>query len=298
MYRLLVKVFIVLLVSSAFFSTSACVSKKKYRTEVSRRADCDSTLQIINKRNLSLNRELADMKLQLAEKTGERNALREIHDKQNDQIDRLEQEIRKLTNQSQNQQQSLDITIQQKEKELQAKKAAIQGFKNTIKSHEQTLSELIQKVATNLPNYSNEDLALEVKNGLGYIRISEGILFRKGSTRLASGAYDILESVSRVLLEYPQMDILVLGHTDNQPVRTKGLDDNWDLSVLRSTPVVRLLTKEFGLNPNQVTAGGKGESKPVASNDSAEGREKNKRTEIVIYPPTDKLLKTILDYKE
>ncbi|MEZ4932355.1 MAG: hypothetical protein R2788_09580 [Saprospiraceae bacterium] len=188
--------------------------------EVSNRTVCDSTLQIINTRNLSLNGEIATLKLQLAEKTGERNALRDLHDKQNQQIDRLEQELRKLTNQSQNRQQSLDVTIQQKERELEAQKAAIQNFKNAILAQEESLKELIGKVGENLSSYNTEDLSMEVKNGVGYISISEQLLFRKGSTKTTSKAYDILESIARVLLEYPQTDIFVLGHTDNQPVKT------------------------------------------------------------------------------
>lgn len=291
------KVFIVFFIGITLFSTPSCVSKKKYLREVSNRTVCDSTLQMINTRNLSLNGEIATLKLQLAEKTGERNALRDLHDKQNQQIDRLEQELRKLTNQSQNRQQTLDVTLQQKERELDAQKAAIQNFKKAILSQEESLKELIDKVTINLSSYSSEELSMEVKNGLGYISISEQVLFRRGSTRTTSKAYDILESIARVLLEYPQMDIYVLGHTDNQPVRNRDLADNWDLSVLRSTPVVRMLTKEFGLNPNQVTAGGKGDSKPKSSNDTAEGREQNRRTEIVIYPPTDNILKMILDHE-
>lgn len=291
------KTFIALFIGFTFFSNTSCVSKKKYLREVSNRTVCDSTLQIINTRNLSLNGEIATLKLQLAEKTGERNALRDLHDKQNQQIDRLEQELRKLTNQSQNRQQSLDVTIQQKERELEAQKAAIQNFKNAILAQEESLKELIGKIGENLSSYNTEDLSMEVKNGVGYISISELLLFRKGSTKTTSKAYDILESMARVLLEYPQMDIFVLGHTDNQPVKNRDLVDNWDLSVLRSTPIVRMLTKEFGLNPNQVTAGGKGDSKPKSSNDTAEGREQNRRTEIVIYPPTDNILKMVLEYE-
>lgn len=297
MSKTIIKLFIAFFIGTTLFSTTSCVSKKKYLREVSKRTVCDSTLQMINTRNLSLNGEIATLKLQLAEKTGERNALRDLHDKQNQQIDRLEQELRKLTNQSQNQQQSLDVTIQQKERELEAKKAAIQNFKNTILAQEEALKELIDKVSANLSTYSVEDLSLEVKNGLAYISISEQVLFLRGTTKATSKAYDILESIARVLLEYPQMDIFVLGHTDNQPVRNWDLVDNWDLSVLRATPVVRMLTKEFGLNPNQVTAGGKGDSKPKSSNDTSEGREQNRRTEIVIYPPTDNILKMVLDYK-
>ncbi len=289
--------FFSLLLITSIFSSISCVGKKKFLNEVSKRTACDSTLQALNKHNLSLNSEIAQLKLEIAEKTGEGNALREIKEKQDKQIDRLEKEIKQLTNQSLNQQQSLDGALKQKEQELQSKKADIQSFKDAITAQEKDLNELIGKVASNLSNYSQEELSLEVKNDVGFIRLSDQLLFRKGTQRLSSSAYDVLESIARVLLEYPQMDVLVLGHTDNQPVRDRRLKDNWDLSVLQATPVVRMLTDEFGLNPNQVTAGGKGESKPKASNDTPTGREQNRRTEIVIYPPFDKILKRIMDYE-
>ena len=247
---------------------------------------------------MDLSTEIAQLKLELAEKTGEGNALRELKEKQDKQIDRLEKEIETLTDKSLNQQQSLDGALKQKEQELQAKKADIQSFKEAISSQEQDLNDLIGKVASNLSSYPQEELAVEVKKNVGYIRLSNRLLFRKGTQRLSSNAYDVLESISRVLQQYPQMDVHVLGHTDNQPTRDKRLKDNWDRSVLQATPVVRMLTDEFGLNPNQITAGGKGESKPKAGNDTAEGREKNRRTEIVVYPPSDKVLKMITEYKQ
>ena len=239
---------------------------------------------------MTLNKEKAQLNLNLAEKTGEVKALNGIHDKQVKQIDHLESEIRRMSSQSLNQQQTLDGALQTKENELNEKKALIQSFKDAIQSQEQLLKELVEKVTFNLSSYNSDGLAVEVKGGVGYIRLSESLIFRKGSNTLSKNAYDILESISRVLLEYPQMDIEVLGHTDSQPARN---NNNWEVSVLRATPVVQMLTKEFGLNPNQVTAGGKADSKPLSSNDTSEGREKNRRTEIVIYPPTDKILKMV-----
>ena len=271
----------------------SCVSKKKFLAEVDRRTTCDSTLQAINTRNLQLNREIATLKLELAEKTGEGNALREIYDKQVSQIDNLEGQIRRLNDQSVNNQEAMGGKLQQKENELADKQAVIDGFKMTINEQEEQLRELIGKVANNLNSYSGDEISLAVKDGQGYIILSEETIYRKGSTRLSGKAYEILDSISLVLLQYPQMDILVLGHTDNQPTRSRNLKDNWDLSVLRATPVVRMLVDEFGLNPNQVICGGKGDSKPRTSNDSAEGRQKNRRTEIIIYPSTDKLVKMI-----
>ena len=276
-------------------SLPSCVSKKRFLTEVSKRTACDSTLQQINQHNFALNREIANLKLQLAERKGENNILRELRDEQDGQINRLEAEIGKLTNQSLSQQEVLDGALQMRDRELAGKTAAIQRLKDAVRLQEVELSELIGKVADKLNTYPPESLSLEVQDGAGYIRLSEKLLFRPGTTKMTSSAYNILENIAHVILQYPQMDVLVVGHTDNQPVKTKNLKDNWDLSVLRATPVVRMLTKEFGLNPNQVIAGGKGDSKPRTSNDTSMGREQNRRTEIIIKPPADKILKMVVE---
>ena len=286
-------IFLLALLLGSAFSTSSCVSKKKFTNEVARRANCDSTLQQLNSHNLLLNGEIAELKLKLAEKTGEAKAFWELIDKQDKQIDRLNKEIEKMTDQSLSQQTTLDGALQLKSQTIAEKEAIIQGLKDAVAAQRQQLQELLDRISAALPEYSSDDLSMEIKKGLGHIRISEQLLFRKGTTRLNSRAYAILEKIANVLMEYPQTKILVVGHTDNKPVKSRSLKDNWDLSVLRATPIVRMLTKDLGLSPNQVTAAGKGEFKPIASNDSSGGREKNRRTELVIYPPVDKILKMV-----
>lgn len=277
------------------FATSlgSCVSKKKFLAEVSNRMAVDSTLQQINLHNLELNREIAGLQINLAEKTGEARAFREIIDKQDNQIDQLDEEIRSLKSQSLNTQVTLDEALKLKQQNITDLKKVISGFQEAVTTQEEQVKNLIGQLANALNEYNSEDLSLELKDGLGYIRIAESLLFRTGSTRLSKTAPELIEQITNVIMQFPQMDITVIGHTDNQPTKSRSLKDNWDLSVLRATPVVRLMTKEFGLNPNKVIAAGKGDSKPKTSNDTAEGRTSNRRTEILIHPPTDKLLERI-----
>lgn len=256
---------------------------------------CDSVLQTMNSHNMTLNREIANLKLDLAEKTGEATAYRDVLDKRDEQLDNLKAEIRKLTNQSLSQQELLDGTLQSKEAQIAELDTLIKSFQMAITAQEQEMERLIGKVAGDLYDYSNDDVNMYVRKGLGHINLSDKLLFKKGTTKLTSKGYEVLEIIAQILYQYPRMDILVLGHTDSQPVRNKNLKDNWDLSVLRATPIVRTLTKEYGLNPNQVTAGGKGDSKPSTSNDSSEGRAQNRRTEIVISPPTEQILKLVME---
>lgn len=292
MSKILIRFFLPILLAIFSLSTNySCVGKKKFLAEVANRTNCDSTLQALNRHNLILNREIADLNLQLAEKKGEVKALGGIHDKQVKQIDHLESEIRRMSNASLNQQQTLDVALQARDREIAEQQATIKGFKDAILTQEQHLKDLIGKVTSNLSRYSSDDFSVEFKKGEGYIILSDNLLFKKGTTTLSKNAYDVLEAISRVLAEYPQMTATIVGHTDNQPGKT----DPWQMSALRATPVVALLTKEFGLNPNQVTAAGKADAKPIATNETPKGREQNRRTEIVISPPTDKILKMVLE---
>jgi len=268
------------------FSLTSCVAKKKFLTEVELRQNCDSTLQLVNSRNLELNKEIAQLKLSLAEKTGERNAFRELIDKQDEQLNRLEDEINSLTSQTLDQQSLMDGVLGRKEQEINRQKELIQSFKDVVTEDERNLQTIVARIAENLPEQIGEGLTLESKNGNTYILLSEQLIFRKGTTRLNSKAFDILEAIGNVLMDFPAMEILVVGHTDNQPGKT----NNWNLSTLRATAVVKALIDDVGMAPNQILAAGKGEFKPITSNETSEGRAANRRTEIVIRNSPRKLV--------
>lgn len=279
----------IFLTSIIAFLLSSCVSKKKYLSEVDLRSNCDSTLQMINSRNLALNREIARLKLDLATQEGRSGAFRELLDKQDEQINRLEDEIESLSNQTLDQQALMDGALQQKTREVVRRKAQLQSFKDDIAQQEEQLKTIIARIGNELIGINEEELGLKIKKGSAYIRLSESLIFRRGSTRLNSKALDILDPIGAILMDYPAMNITVLGHTDNKPGKT----DNWDLSTLRATAVVKALTKDVGMAPNQIVAAGKGEFKPVSSNETEEGRALNRRTEIIITPASEKILQKI-----
>ncbi|MBK9451858.1 MAG: OmpA family protein [Bacteroidetes bacterium] len=130
---------------------------------------------------------------------------------------------------------------------------------------------------------------VEVRNGKVYIAISDKMLFKSGSAAVEKLGKEALSKVATVLSKYPDMDLIIEGHTDNVPIKTERFADNWDLSVIRATSVVRILTVDYGLAANRVTPSGKGEFFPKVSNDTPEGRSKNRRTEIIIAPKLDEI---------
>jgi chemotaxis protein MotB len=136
-------------------------------------------------------------------------------------------------------------------------------------------------------------LSVEVKNGKVYVSMSDKLLFRSGSASVESKGRDALKVLADVLDKNTDIDVLVEGHTDNIPIKTAQFRDNWDLSVVRATSIVRVLTNDYKTSPLRVTASGKGEFMPRASNASPDGRASNRRTEIILSPKLDELMKLL-----
>jgi len=135
---------------------------------------------------------------------------------------------------------------------------------------------------------SDPDIEINVEKGVVFISIADKLLFKSGSYVVSDRAKEILGKVAKVVNDKPDFECMVEGHTDNVPFISNGtLLDNWDLSVKRSTAIVRILTKDFGVSPKQLIAAGRGEFVPLVENNSAENRSTNRRTRIVVMPKID-----------
>ena len=135
---------------------------------------------------------------------------------------------------------------------------------------------------------SDPDIEVNVEKGVVFISIADKLMFKSGSYIVSERAKEILGKVAKVVNDKPTFECMVEGHTDNVPFTGNAiLLDNWDLSVKRSTAIIRVLTKELGVRPSQLIAAGRGEYIPLNSNDSAENRSKNRRTRIVVLPKID-----------
>ena len=120
-----------------------------------------------------------------------------------------------------------------------------------------------------------------------FISLSDKMLFKSGSYEINKGADNVLSKIAKVVNDHKDMEILVEGHTDNVPMKNDCMKDNWDLSVLRSTAIVKSLQSKYSVDPSRMTAGGRSEYLPKASNENAAGRAANRRTEIIITPKLD-----------
>ncbi len=177
--------------------------------------------------------------------------------------------------------------------DLDKKQLRLRELESILRKQDSVLNVLNKSVKDALLGFNPDELSVEMKNGKVYVSMSDKLLFKSGDATVEAKGKEALKKLADVLNKNPDVSIAIEGHTDNVPIKTALYKDNWDLSAARSTNVIRLLTNEDNMDPHRLTASGKGEFFPVADNSTAEGKAKNRRTEIVLSPKLDELMKLI-----
>ena len=193
--------------------------------------------------------------------------------------------------------QSLLASNQNENKKLSAslsdREKTIVELQNIINEQNQKVKNLLNSVKDALKGFSSDELTVREEGGKVYVAMSDKLLFESGKAVVNKQGQEALGKLAEVLNKQTEIEVMIEGHTDNVPIKTAVYQDNWDLSVIRATSVVRILTETYGVNPLQIQPCGRGEYKPVADNESAEGKSKNRRTEIIMAPKLDKLFKML-----
>ena len=133
----------------------------------------------------------------------------------------------------------------------------------------------------------DKDVEIKVDKTVVFIDLSDKMLYQSGSYKLTKRAHEVLAKIARIIESRPEFEVMIEGYTDNVPIKTASMEDNWDLSVKRATSVVRVLQQDYNINPNRLIAAGRGEYNAKASNETAEGKAANRRTRIIILPKLD-----------
>ena len=153
---------------------------------------------------------------------------------------------------------------------------------------------LVTSLKGALGSLDDEDIEINVEKGVVYVSISDKLLFKSGRYDITTArAKEVLGKVATVVIARPELEFMVEGHTDDQSIQNAVLQDNWDLSVKRATSVVRILQNEFNVPPQRMVAAGRSYYVPLESNDTAEGRSRNRRTRIVVLPKLDQFYKMV-----
>lgn len=169
----------------------------------------------------------------------------------------------------------------------------IQTLQSSIARKDSLNMALVMNLKGAIGNLNDEDINIKVDKGVVYIDISDKLLFKSGKYEITPQAKTVLGKVATVLKNQPDVEFMVEGHTDNVPISNNVMEDNWDLSVKRATEVVRVLQKQYGLDPSKMVAAGRGEYSPLMDNSTAQNRAANRRTRIVILPQLDQFFKLL-----
>ena len=168
-----------------------------------------------------------------------------------------------------------------------------------VKSKSDSLNMVLTNNLTrSLSREEMKEVDIKVLKGVVYISLADNMLYKSGSYEINDCAEETLRKIAKIIMDYKDYDVLIEGNTDNVPVNTKSaamknIRNNWDLSALRASSVVQYLQDRFGVAPKRLTAGGRGEYNPVASNDTELGKQRNRRTQIIITPKLDQFMDLI-----
>lgn len=274
------KRFIIPIITIFFFGS--CVSSKKFKTQV---AKYDSLKTEYDKVNYQL------------------SACMTEKDKQTGRVGELENEVKQLranSNALLTQMSDLSVisasqseSIKKSLENINSKDAYIKDLQDAMRRKDSLNMALVLNLKGALKDVNDQDINIKVEGSAVFISISDKMLFRSGSYQITPGASEVLGKVADVIKAQSDLQFMVEGHTDNKKISTASIKDNWDLSVLRSTAVVRELQKKYGVDPARMIAAGRSEYISMADNATAEGRSLNRRTRIVILPQLDQFFKLL-----
>lgn len=288
------RTFLLALLSVLFLGS--CVSTKKYRKALDESETMKNSLYKCEDEKKLVDSDLNKCQTENAIGKGKIEALELQVKSLNDQVDNLNNTNFSLlenmgslatlsTKEAQNLEKSLEAI---KEKDLQ-----IRTMNEALNKKDSVTLALVTSLKGALGNIDDKDIQVEVEKGVVFISIADKMLFESGSWTPTKSAKSILGKVATVVNDKPDMEFMVEGHTDNIPISKTGVKDNWDLSVLRACAVVRILQEDFEVDPARMTAAGRSFYNPIADNDSAENRSKNRRTRIVVLPKLDQFYEMI-----
>lgn len=261
--------------AAAAIFLSSCVSSKKYAELQTKQ---QQTEDLLNSATVKLN-------TCLEEKDNYKSQLDNLRSNNQDLINNMGNLTTLTAKGADNLEKSLES--------LREKDLTIRKLQDAVTRRDSVNLALVQSLKGVLGNLDDEDINISVEKGVVYVNISDKLLFSSGSTTVSARAKEVLGKVATVVKNKPDFEFMVEGHTDTVPISTARMKDNWDLSVLRATSVVRILQNDFGVSPARMTAAGRSQYIPVASNDAKEGRAKNRRTRIVILPKLDQFYSMI-----
>ena len=267
-------------------AVSSCVSKKQF-------TDLQTNYTQLQTKHSALQEEYNGAKVKLAEYTSDSKSLAARLAEEQQRNKELKEAYAKLQGSYQSNVQQGNVNISKLVDEINASNKFIKQLVDAKTKSDSLNQVLTNKLTRSLSRTEANDVDVQVIKGVVYISLADNMLYKSGSYEIGERAGETLSKIAKIITDYKDYDILVEGNTDNVPISQKNIRNNWDLSALRASSVVQALQTRYGVDPKRLTAAGRGEYNPVASNDSAVGKQRNRRTQIIITPKLDQFMDLI-----
>lgn len=312
------------LIALTLVLTTSCVSKKIYTDLESKYASLRKEKREIAEENADLKKDLilaqnrlSQLQRDYDDTTAKRNQLQKEYDITNTNLRNLQESYQALEKNSssaiaENSKKNRELLAQLEAKEqalatensrldklkqdMEARSQRIAELESVIAAKDAAMNKLKNAISTALTNFEGKGLTVEQRDGKVYVSMENKLLFQSGSWAVGVNGREAVKQLGSVLAENPDIAILIEGHTDNDPYNGTGpMNSNWDLSTKRATSIVQILKENPSINPENLTAAGRGEYAPIATNDTAEGKAKNRRIEVILTPKLDEISKLLND---
>lgn len=262
-------------VAAVALSLSSCVAKKE--------------LVACQEENKTLQANYIDVKEQLAAANARVSGLQEQMKQQQRSTQALQRSLDKsLTNANQN-----NVSIDKLVDQINESNKYIRHLVD-VKSKSDSLNMVLTNNLTrSLSKEELKEVDVQVLKGVVYVSLNDNMLYKSGSYEISDRAGETLSKIAKIIMDYKDYDVLIEGNTDNVPISRENIRNNWDLSCLRASSVVQALQTKYGVDPKRLTAGGRGEYNPLTSNSTDQGKQRNRRTQIIITPKLDEFMELL-----
>lgn len=275
-----------ILIAALSLVLTGCVSKKQY-------AELQTTHNALKDKYAALDKDYQDAKVKIATFTSDSKSLAARLAEEQQRNRDLQAAYGKLqTSYTENVAQG-NVNISKLVDEINASNKFIKQLVDAKSKSDSLNQALTNKLTRSLTREEMNDVDVQVLKGVVYISLADNMLYKSGSYEIGDRAGETLSKIAKIITDYKDYDVLVEGNTDNVPISQKNIRNNWDLSALRASSVVQALQNQYGVDPKRLTAAGRGEYNPLADNATEKGRQRNRRTQIIITPKLDQFMDLI-----
>lgn len=265
---------------------AGCVSKKQL-------AEVQAGYDNLKAEHAQLQKDYNEAQVRIAEYTSDSKSLAARLAEEQQRNKEMKEAYAQLQRSYQSNVQQGNVNISKLVDEINASNKFIKQLVDAKSKSDSLNQALTNKLTRSLTREEMNDVDVQVLKGVVYISLADNMLYKSGSYEIGERAGETLQKIAKIIADYKDYDVLVEGNTDNVPISQKNIRNNWDLSALRASSVVQALQNQYGVDPKRLTAAGRGEYNPVASNDNEAGKQRNRRTQIIITPKLDQFMDLI-----